>query len=166
MNAKKKRAAVGQLRASWAVAVGVFYDPWPWQKEEFSETLRKGPVTHSGPQKSWGQETGGKKRENVPSPCPPQSRESLPLLLVWKEAQGQIRNVILFLSLCLSVKKRWGLRVECVSQEQEEWKGSMRKREGYPAAILHGLITGNKACMPDTSTPPHSHHILNHCLAD
>lgn len=31
-----------------------------------------------------------------------------------------------------------------MSQEEEEWKGLMGKREGYPAAILDGLITGKK----------------------
>lgn len=44
---------------------------------------------------------------------------------------------------------------------------SMRKRKGYPAAILHGLITGSKPPLArHIYATALSHHILNRRLAD
>lgn len=147
----KKESGSGEIENQLSWSCVCLYQPWPWQDEEFPETLRKG-LSHIQCHTRAGQEAEKERRgelRGVPSSSLG-GREGWDSKVTEKVFlfRGKLRNLILSRSSCVSlivsVSKRWGLSVECVSQEEEEWMGSVRKREGYPAAILHGLITGNQ----------------------
>lgn len=58
----KKRAAVGGIENQLSCNCVCLYQPWPWQNEEFPETLRKG-LSHSQCHRRAGQEAEKERGE-------------------------------------------------------------------------------------------------------
>lgn len=152
-----KKAAVGEIENQLSCNCVCLYQPWPWQNEEFPQTPRKGLAhsqRHRGAgqeaEKEWWGEIGGVPRLRIAgwegwiAKHWQWQRQSSSSTALKEEAGGKLETLFspflaAFPSLCLCRKDE--VSVWNVWVRRRRW---MMKREGHPAAILNGLITGNR----------------------